>query len=73
MEVLSCIEKFGVTRQESGGVTRLFLTKRNAKRAVRDLKKVIRTIEHAGGVSIMIDGKRVMIGNRKKTKNQLGG
>lgn len=65
-EVLDCLEKHGETRDESCGATRIFLSKRNARRAVKDLKKVIRVIEHGSGVTLMADGSVVITGYRKK-------
>jgi len=42
-EVLDCLEKFGEVRAESGGITKIFFSRRSAKRAIKDLKKSIRT------------------------------
>lgn len=65
-KVLDCLEKFGEVRTGSGGITQIFFSRRSAKRAIKDLKKSISAIEHAGRITVMTDDCRVITGYRKK-------
>ena len=65
-ESISCLEKFGREEKTQCGLTRIDLPRRQAKQVIRDLKKTIRTIEHAAGVTVLVDKNKIVTGYRNK-------
>jgi len=65
-EVLECLERFGEARDEPCGATKIILPRKRARRAVKDLKKVIRALEHGCDITLLDDGCRVITGYRRK-------
>ena len=65
-EVLKCLKKFGRVSVTPGGLTQIFLSRRQAKKAIEDLKKVIRQIQHTKGVTVLESNRSTIINYRNK-------
>lgn len=51
--LLSCVIKHGTVEYSAGGATKTYLTRRDANKAISELKRNIRSIERAAGKSII--------------------
>ncbi|HFQ89730.1 MAG TPA: hypothetical protein ENK27_06595 [Desulfobulbus sp.] len=67
-EVVDCLYRFGRMAPAPGGIERVYLGRRESRQAVRELKKVIRILEHAGDITILDGGECIITGYRKRKR-----
>jgi len=65
-EVMDCLERYGQIYDQSGGATRIFLPRHGARRAIKDLKRMIRAMESARGITVICNGETILTAYRDK-------